>query len=59
MISQGITHKKFMVEIYQLCLKLTDSRDNSQSVIRLSKKVLLSFASFSSLKIDLYGYLSP
>lgn len=59
MISQGITHKKFMVEIYRLCLKLTDSRDNSQSVIRLSKKVLLSFASFSSLKIDLYGYLSP
>ncbi|RVW91634.1 Ubiquitin carboxyl-terminal hydrolase 10 [Vitis vinifera] len=38
MISQGITHKKFMVEIYRLCLKLTDSRDNSQSVIRLSKK---------------------
>ncbi|KAK4797362.1 hypothetical protein SAY86_029688 [Trapa natans] len=28
----------YSVEVYLLCLKLVDSRDNSQSVIRLSKK---------------------
>ncbi|KAJ8451081.1 hypothetical protein Cgig2_026890 [Carnegiea gigantea] len=38
MISQGTICRKFCVEVYPLCLKLADSRDNSQSVIRLSKK---------------------
>ncbi|XVF53187.1 hypothetical protein PTKIN_Ptkin05aG0080200 [Pterospermum kingtungense] len=38
MISQGIHHKNFDVEVYPLCLKLIDSRDESQSVICLSRK---------------------
>lgn len=38
LISQGTIYTKFCVEVYPLCLKLVDSRDNSQSVIRLSKK---------------------
>ncbi|KAK9275736.1 hypothetical protein L1049_023004 [Liquidambar formosana] len=38
LISQGVRDKKFSVEVYPLCLKLIDSRDNSQFIIRLSKK---------------------
>ncbi|CAB4310728.1 unnamed protein product [Prunus armeniaca] len=38
LISQGDVHKNLMVEVYPLCLKFIDSRDNSQTVIRLSKK---------------------
>ncbi|CAN6718410.1 unnamed protein product [Malus baccata var. baccata] len=38
MISQGDIIKNLMVEVYPLCLKIIDSRDNSQTVIRLSKK---------------------
>lgn len=38
LISQGVQQKSFSVEVYPLCLKLTDSRDNSQSVIKISKK---------------------
>lgn len=37
MISEGIVNEK-RVEVFLLCLKLIDSRDNSQTVIRLSKK---------------------
>lgn len=37
MISEGIVNEK-RVEVFPLCLKLIDSRDNSQTVIRLSKK---------------------
>ncbi|XP_059662124.1 ubiquitin carboxyl-terminal hydrolase 9-like [Cornus florida] len=40
LISQGI-QKTFIVEVYSLCLKLIDSRDNSQSLIRLSRKASL------------------
>ncbi|KAF8379919.1 hypothetical protein HHK36_027384 [Tetracentron sinense] len=40
LISQGIIHKKFNVEVYRLTLKLIDSRDNSQSIIRISKKFM-------------------
>lgn len=39
MISEGIVNEK-RVEVFPLCLKLIDSRDNSQTVIRLSKKVV-------------------
>ena len=39
MISQGDLTKNLMVEVYPLCLKIIDSRDNSQAVIWLSKKV--------------------
>lgn len=39
LISQGDVHKNLMVEVYPLCLKFFDSRDNSQTVIWLSKKV--------------------
>lgn len=59
MISQGITHKKFMVEIFRLCLRLTDSRDNSQSIIRLSKKVPPFFCLFFFSQIGLNGYFTP
>ncbi|KAF8412057.1 hypothetical protein HHK36_000010 [Tetracentron sinense] len=38
LISQGVLHKKFNVEVYPLFLNLVDSRDNSQSVIRISKE---------------------
>lgn len=42
MISQGISKKKqFNVEVYPLRLKLIDSRDNSEVIIRLSKKASL------------------
>ncbi|PSR91397.1 Ubiquitin carboxyl-terminal hydrolase [Actinidia chinensis var. chinensis] len=41
LISHGVVNKQFNVEVYPLCLKLIDSRDNSQSVIRLSKKASL------------------
>lgn len=34
-----MSDNKFTVEVYLLSLKLIDSGDNSQSVIRLSKKV--------------------
>lgn len=39
-ISQGVV-KKLSVEVFSLCLNLIDSRDNSQSVIRMSKQACL------------------
>lgn len=39
MISAGDS-KQFSVEVFPLCLYLIDSRDKSQNVVRLSKKVL-------------------
>ncbi|XP_062100822.1 ubiquitin carboxyl-terminal hydrolase 10-like [Humulus lupulus] len=49
LISQGTFHKNFLVEVYPLCLKLIDSRDQNQSVsvLRLSKKVIF-FSDFHS-----------
>ncbi|XP_021647323.2 ubiquitin carboxyl-terminal hydrolase 10 isoform X5 [Hevea brasiliensis] len=42
MISQGVFNKKqFNVEVYPLCLKLIDSRDDIEFTIRLSKKASL------------------
>lgn len=38
MILQGYHNKSYSVEVYLLCLKLIDSRDNSQSIIRMSRK---------------------
>ncbi|KAG7599055.1 Peptidase C19 ubiquitin carboxyl-terminal hydrolase [Arabidopsis suecica] len=38
LISQGFYTKSFSVEVYPLCLKLTDSRDESTTIIRLSKQ---------------------
>ncbi|XP_022735791.1 ubiquitin carboxyl-terminal hydrolase 9-like [Durio zibethinus] len=38
MILQGVYHRKFDVEVYPLCLKLIDSRDESQSILWLSRK---------------------
>ncbi|XP_050377387.1 ubiquitin carboxyl-terminal hydrolase 9-like [Argentina anserina] len=38
MITQGDLVKNLMVEVYPLCLKIIDSRDDSQAVIWLSKK---------------------
>ncbi|XP_012486621.2 ubiquitin carboxyl-terminal hydrolase 9 [Gossypium raimondii] len=42
MILQGVYHRTFDVEVYPLRLKLIDSRDESQSVIWLSRKASLS-----------------
>lgn len=39
MICEGITSEK-RVEVYPLFLNLIDSRDDSQSIIKLSKKVM-------------------
>ncbi|KAK8518374.1 hypothetical protein V6N13_027851 [Hibiscus sabdariffa] len=42
MILQGVYHRNFDVEVYPLCLNLIDSRDESQSVIWLSRKASVS-----------------
>ncbi|KAK8544912.1 hypothetical protein V6N13_123220 [Hibiscus sabdariffa] len=44
MILQGVLHRKFDVEVYPLCLKLTDSRDDSQLTIWLSRKCPAMFS---------------
>ncbi|KAF7828086.1 ubiquitin carboxyl-terminal hydrolase 9 [Senna tora] len=41
LISQGVESKQYNVEVYPLCLKVTDSRDNSLSVVKLSKKATI------------------
>ncbi|GAB2209906.1 hypothetical protein Droror1_Dr00027133 [Drosera rotundifolia] len=38
LILQGLMPQNFIVEVYPLRLKVTDSRDGSQTVIRLSRK---------------------
>ncbi|GAV75105.1 UCH domain-containing protein/DUSP domain-containing protein [Cephalotus follicularis] len=38
LIENGVYSKSFTVEVYPLCLKLVDSRNQSQSIIRISKK---------------------
>ncbi|XP_018434167.1 putative ubiquitin carboxyl-terminal hydrolase 11 [Raphanus sativus] len=38
LISQGFYSKSYSVEVYPLCLKLTDSKDGSSYIIRLSKQ---------------------
>lgn len=43
LISQGLGHKQYSVEVYPLSLKVTDARDNSQSIVKLSKKVPIDF----------------
>lgn len=49
LISQVFFGKNFSIEVYPLCLKLIDSRDNTQSIIRISKKVLPIFYWYFSL----------
>ncbi|KAK7278307.1 hypothetical protein RJT34_23333 [Clitoria ternatea] len=41
LISQGVGNKQYNVEVYPLSLKVTDTRDNSQSIVKLSKKATL------------------
>ncbi|KAK4262966.1 hypothetical protein QN277_028451 [Acacia crassicarpa] len=41
LISQGVEHKQYNVEVYPLCLKVTDSRDNSMSIVKISKKATI------------------
>ncbi|KAG8374513.1 hypothetical protein BUALT_Bualt10G0002800 [Buddleja alternifolia] len=41
MISVGDQQKQFSVEVFPLCLRLVDSRDQSEVAIRLSKKASL------------------
>lgn len=43
LISQGIHSKSFSIEVYPLCLQLIDARDSTQSIIRISKRVLPIF----------------
>ncbi|KAK4421450.1 Ubiquitin carboxyl-terminal hydrolase 10 [Sesamum alatum] len=41
MISVGDQHKQFIVEVFPLCLRLIDSRDQGEVAVRLSKKASL------------------
>ncbi|KAK6646162.1 hypothetical protein PHAVU_L004601 [Phaseolus vulgaris] len=41
LISQGIGHKQYSVEVYPLSLKVTDARDNSPLIVKLSKKATI------------------
>ncbi|KAE8055031.1 hypothetical protein FH972_011901 [Carpinus fangiana] len=40
-LQEGVKHRQFNVEVYPLSLNLVDSRDDSQSVVRLSKKAFI------------------
>lgn len=42
LISQGVGKKQYSIEVYPLCLKVTDARDNSVSIVKLSKKATMS-----------------
>ncbi|XP_012569950.1 ubiquitin carboxyl-terminal hydrolase 10-like isoform X2 [Cicer arietinum] len=42
LISQGVGHKQYSIEVYPLSLKVTDARDNSVSIVKLSKKATVS-----------------
>ncbi|XP_058770669.1 ubiquitin carboxyl-terminal hydrolase 9-like [Vicia villosa] len=42
LISQGVGQKQYSIEVYPLCLKVTDARDNSVSIVKLSKKATMS-----------------
>jgi hypothetical protein len=62
LISQGVGKKQYSIEVYPLCLKVTDARDKSVSIVKLSKKVLIDFfpvcsvvVSFAIMCIYLYG----
>lgn len=44
------------MEVYPLRLNLIDSRDNSESIIRLSKKVMVAFVYFGDIFLD-YTFL--
>ncbi|BAT94878.1 hypothetical protein VIGAN_08152700 [Vigna angularis var. angularis] len=41
LISQGIGRKQYSVEVYPLSLKVTDARDNSLLIVKLSKKATI------------------
>lgn len=47
LISQGIGRKQYSVEVYPLSLKVTDARDNSSLIVKLSKKVQTDFITIS------------
>ncbi|VVB11856.1 unnamed protein product [Arabis nemorensis] len=42
LISQGFFNKNYSVEVYPLCLQLTDDRDGPSTTIRLSKQASIS-----------------
>jgi len=52
LISQGIGHKQYSVEVYPLSLKVTDARDNSPLIVKLSKKVLIDFVADSFVLVS-------
>ncbi|CAO2819358.1 unnamed protein product [Amaranthus hypochondriacus] len=66
LISQGDCIKRFNVEVYPLSLKLTDSRDNTQLDMRLSKKATIrelyekvcALKGLTPDKIDIWDYFN-
>jgi len=52
LISQGIEHKQYSVEVYPLSLKVTDARDNSLLIVKLSKKVQIDFITISFVLVS-------
>lgn len=52
LISQGLELKQYNVEVYPLSLKVTDARDNSQSIVKLSRKVLIDFVADSFVLVS-------
>lgn len=58
MICEGIFCEK-RVEVYPLSLKLIDSRDNSQSIIRLSKKVMTYFFVLLFISLPIFTSFPP
>lgn len=53
LISQGVGPKQYSIEVYPLSLKVTDARDNSVSIVKLSKKVLIDFFAGSSVLVSI------
>ncbi|XP_043715927.1 ubiquitin carboxyl-terminal hydrolase 9-like isoform X2 [Telopea speciosissima] len=66
LISHVVLHQNFTVEVYPLCLHLIDSRDNSQSVIRISKMAsvrelydrVCSFVKLEPEKVRIWDYFN-
>lgn len=52
LISQGLELKQYNVEVYPLSLKVTDARDNSQSIVKLSRKVPIDFVADSFVLVS-------
>eukprot|EP00268_Persea_americana_P027801 TRINITY_DN27076_c0_g1_i2.p1 TRINITY_DN27076_c0_g1~~TRINITY_DN27076_c0_g1_i2.p1 ORF type:complete len:926 (-),score=172.52 TRINITY_DN27076_c0_g1_i2:429-3206(-) len=66
LISQGFLIKSFSVEVYPLCLQLIDARDNTHTIIRISRKASIrelydrvcSLLKLDQRKIRIWDYFS-